>query len=437
MKTLLLVVFAAIGYAQPYILGVQYTNVDPSPTCTIRSILISNYANGKLWQCQSGTYVDISGGGGGGGTVTSVALSTNLGTVSGSPVTTSGTLTNTVTGAQVVSLFTGCSGTQYLGADAACHNYSPGSGTVTSIATTSPITGGTITTTGTIACATCVTSAAALTSNLPVIGAGSQATAVGTRSGNTTQFVTTTGTQTSGDCVKIDANGNHVANGSACGSGGGSATATPPYITDSGTLYCGMPLQACTPPVAASFAWSHQPASATETANGSALIVHTVPLGSIDWAVRSQNISPNTTLDTLFAVTMNLKDFSRCGVGFLESSTTKMVTFTMLGFTSSPQTLWGTEAWSSYTGFVGPLTQSSFIIMPQNNMRVRLKYDGTNIYFYISNDGVSWLEFYRASKTTSFTTAPNKWFYGCDSQNVSTTGLAGDDYIELLHWLAF
>lgn len=33
-----------------------------------------------------------------------------------------------------------------------------GSGTVTSIATTSPITGGTITTTGTIACATCVTS---------------------------------------------------------------------------------------------------------------------------------------------------------------------------------------------------------------------------------------------------------------------------------------
>ena|SRR5580765_1222294 len=34
-----------------------------------------------------------------------------------------------------------------------------GTGTVTSIATTSPITGGTITTTGTIACATCVTAA--------------------------------------------------------------------------------------------------------------------------------------------------------------------------------------------------------------------------------------------------------------------------------------
>lgn len=51
---------------------------------------------------------------------------------------------------------------------------SKGSGTVTSIATTSPITGGTITGTGTIACATCTTSAASLTSTALVTGAGSQ-----------------------------------------------------------------------------------------------------------------------------------------------------------------------------------------------------------------------------------------------------------------------
>ena len=68
--------------------------------------------------------------------------------------TTTGALSNAAS-ADVVGLFTGCSGTLYLGADGACHAAS-GSGTVTSIATTSPITGGTITTTGTIACATCV-----------------------------------------------------------------------------------------------------------------------------------------------------------------------------------------------------------------------------------------------------------------------------------------
>lgn len=51
---------------------------------------------------------------------------------------------------------------------------------VTSIATTSPISGGTITTTGTISCPTCVTSAASLTANSLMIGAGSQASAVTT-----------------------------------------------------------------------------------------------------------------------------------------------------------------------------------------------------------------------------------------------------------------
>jgi hypothetical protein len=62
-------------------------------------------------------------------------------------------------------------------------------GTVTSVATTSPITGGTITGTGTIACATCVTSAASLTSGQLIAGAGSQASAVT----NLTGAVTTSG----------------------------------------------------------------------------------------------------------------------------------------------------------------------------------------------------------------------------------------------------
>ena len=43
----------------------------------------------------------------------------------------------------------------------------------------------------------------------------------GTRSGNTTVFGTTSGTLTSGNCVKFDASGNLVDNGSPCGGGGG------------------------------------------------------------------------------------------------------------------------------------------------------------------------------------------------------------------------
>lgn len=113
------------------------------------------------------------------GTVSSVAQSFTGGLISvaGSPVTTSGTLALTVAGTS--------GGIPYFS-----------SGTTWA-------------------------SSSALTANLPVIGGGAGvAPSVGTRSGNTTAFVTTTGAQTSGDCVKIDANGNHVANGSACGGAG-------------------------------------------------------------------------------------------------------------------------------------------------------------------------------------------------------------------------
>jgi hypothetical protein len=88
-----------------------------------------------------------------------------------------------------------------------------------------------------------VTNASPLTANLPVIGAGSNAVAVGTRTGNTTQFATSTGTQTSGRCVEIDASGNHVAASGACGIAGsgidqltGDVTAGPGSGSQAATL---------------------------------------------------------------------------------------------------------------------------------------------------------------------------------------------------------
>lgn len=93
------------------------------------------------------------------------------------------------TAAQIISLWSSCSGTEYLGADGTCHSTS-GAGTVTSIATSSPLGGGTITTTGTLTCVTCVTSASALTSGQLMFGSGLQASAVGDLTGD----VTTSGT---------------------------------------------------------------------------------------------------------------------------------------------------------------------------------------------------------------------------------------------------
>jgi len=101
----------------------------------------------------------VSGGSGGIGTVTSVALSLpSFISVSGSPVTTAGTLAGTLATQTANVVFAGPSS----GGAAAptfrtlvAGDLPAGVGTVTSVATTSPITGGPITSTGTIACATC------------------------------------------------------------------------------------------------------------------------------------------------------------------------------------------------------------------------------------------------------------------------------------------
>lgn len=119
--------------------------------------------------------------GGGSGTVTSVAQSFTGGLISvgGSPVTTSGTLALTVAGTS--------GGIPYFSS------------------------------------ASTWASSAALSANLPVIGGGAGAApSVGTVSGNTTKFVTTTGTLTSGRCAEWDASGNLIEASAACGGGGGS-----------------------------------------------------------------------------------------------------------------------------------------------------------------------------------------------------------------------
>ena len=119
---------------------------------------------------------------GGGGTVQSVGLSMpGVFTVTGSPVTVTGSLTATAAGTQ--------GGIVYF----------PTAATMAS--------------------------SGAFTANAPIIGGATAGSAPvsGTRSStNSTTFVTTTGAQTSGHCVSIDANGNHIDSGvTGCGGSGG------------------------------------------------------------------------------------------------------------------------------------------------------------------------------------------------------------------------
>lgn len=140
----------------------------------------SGASNALTWTSGTGFGCNTISGGGGG--VSSVGLSMpGIFSVTGSPVTTSGTLTATASGTS--------GGIPYFS-----------SGTT-------------------------LASSAALTANAPVIGGGAGvAPTVGTRSGNTTTFGTTSGTLTNGHCVSLDASGNLVDAGGACTTGGGGGT---------------------------------------------------------------------------------------------------------------------------------------------------------------------------------------------------------------------
>jgi len=64
------------------------------------------------------------------------------------------------------------------------------------------------------------------TANLPLVGNGTSLIGQGTRSGNTTDFVTGNGSYTNGHCISVDSAGNHVDAGGPCTTSGGGGTVT-------------------------------------------------------------------------------------------------------------------------------------------------------------------------------------------------------------------
>ena len=206
----------------------------------------------------------------GAGTVTSVGLTMPSGcTVGSSPVTTSGTIGVTLaseSASYTLIAPSGSSGTPtWRAITAADISGLVGTGTVTSVAASVPggfsISGSPVTTSGTLAISangtsggvlcftgsTTTASSAALTANLPVFGGGAGACpTVGTRSGNTTEVATVSGSFTVGDALVADASGNIVDGGVPAsfpsGASGkvlgytGTSTVAAAYLTNSKTV---------------------------------------------------------------------------------------------------------------------------------------------------------------------------------------------------------
>jgi microcystin-dependent protein len=194
-----------------------YTPAGTNSTSTFPYAPNSNFTT----TASSGGIVSVTSG----GSTATVGAQTFTGTAQGGTSTAFSIIQPSITTNYVIKVTTGTG---------------PGTGTVTSVDLSMPsiftVTGNPITTAGTLvvtasgtsggipyfSSSTGLASSAVLTANLPVIGGGAGAApTVGTRSGNTTKFVTTTGTLTSGNCAEWDASGNLVQASAACGTGGG------------------------------------------------------------------------------------------------------------------------------------------------------------------------------------------------------------------------
>lgn len=196
----------------------------------------------------NGNFIDAGGPcttGGGGGTVSSstannVAYYPSTGTtVTGLPTASDGVLATDGTG---VPSITSTLPTAVQGNITTVGTISTGDWAGTAIPAIHGGTGLTSFTSGGLLYSpttTTVASSAALGTGLPLIGQGAgTAPTTGTKSGNTTKFVTTTGTLTSGDCATWDASGNAIDSGSGCGGivfpGTDGGTANAKVVTSSG-----------------------------------------------------------------------------------------------------------------------------------------------------------------------------------------------------------
>lgn len=85
---ILALLLASAVFAQVTASRITFVLVDPAGACTPPRNLQYNIVNGNLWGCD-GTWTAIAGGGGGSGTVTNIATTSPI---TGGPITTTGTI---------------------------------------------------------------------------------------------------------------------------------------------------------------------------------------------------------------------------------------------------------------------------------------------------------------------------------------------------------
>ncbi len=325
-----------------------------------------------------------------------------------------------------------------------------GSGTVTSIATTSPITGGTITATGTIACGTCVTSSVTQTANRILKGNGTKDTVVsgasidsndkgdfpggvdlGTGSGKTGYQLFTGTTSGSVGLTVADAAGTQVLYVLPTSTGATDTVLAIDASTTCPTLSAGAPSNCralkwsagsgsgsipfgptiVPAPAVASLTWVNQGTATASNPHNLLLLQDTSNNGNIRILKKTATVVGSGFIFTaliLPTVPMAFSGNPRAGICMRESGTGKVQNLVLIG----NQALYGTaiavDRWTDATNFGANILTSAAIVAFPFGTWLRMTYDGTNVISSVSGDGEFWMDINSTAKTTSFTTAPNE-----------------------------
>lgn len=230
------------------------------------------------------------------------------------------------------------------------------------------------------------------TANAPLLYDASGNIIQGSRSGNSTQFATITGTKTTGKQLAFDSDGNVVASGSNIG-GGSSIGETQGPSTE---------------PVNGDFSWLNQGGSTLYTSSYG--IVLTVPGGTVNWRGRIRAV-PTAPYTVTVCLQMGLVATNFANAGLILYDGTALIHY---GITQGSNFV--ANRWNSVTSFNGSYTPNTFL-KHSPYMWLQIEDDNTNRRIRYSPAGHpgSWMELLSTGRTDFFT--PTHIGFAGDSEN--------------------
>jgi len=238
------------------------------------------------------------------------------------------------------------------------------------------------------------TSATALASN------GSNQLVAATYQGNGSKVQLSTGTTTTNDCVKFDANGNTVDAGAACGTGGGGSSnfgvCTPSFSSTTG------------------YTWDNQGAS-TATITSNVLTFTAQATSGQDQIRYFHKAVPSTPWTLIMCFAPDVRGFSNnIRSYFAISDGTKIIVwgwrmneFDVFRFNSSNNSFNATS-----------FSQSYYVSSP---IALCITDDGTNLIYGIALDGSTCRQIFSESRTAFFASGPTTVGVAAESTNTNNT----------------